>query len=314
MRPFKLWSVYLAVVFLGGALLAPWLWHGVQWLSGHLPVLEPVAHKPFHRYVSRSMLLLALFGLVPLFRRLGGASLSGFGLQRLPGGAKRVAIGFCLGFAILGVVAALDVAIGTHHWGLGCPKSELGLRLLKALLTAAAVSFIEELLFRGALMGSLMRDGRVRTALLASSLLYAWVHFFARVQWQGAIEWNTGLKVLAGMCSGLVEADRLMPSFLNLVLAGTLLGYCYQMRGTLHLPIGLHAGWVFWLKAHGLVSVPAAALATVDGRAPRLDEGWAACLVLTVALGAFLWWSRRQNPSALKPDALPQPAHLEKLA
>jgi membrane protease YdiL (CAAX protease family) len=259
------------------------------------------------------MWLLALIGLVPLVRHLGNTSPTALGLRRLPQGYKRILEGFFLGLAILGTVAVLDVAFGNRRWGLGCPGTELTVRLLKALLTAAAVSCMEEVLFRGALMGSLMRGGRIRTALLAGSVIYAWVHFFARVQWTGAVEWETGLRVLADMCSGLVDAQRLVPAFLNLLLAGVILGCCFAARGTLHLPVGLHAGWIFWLKAYGLVSVSAAKVELIDGRPPRLDEGWPACFVLTMALAGFIWWFRRQPTPLASPDALPRPG-MEKLA
>jgi len=46
----------------------------------------------------------------------------------------------------------------------------------------------------------------------------------------------------------------IIPGFLNLTLAGILLGCAYQKTGNLYFSIGLHAGWIFWLKFYGLVT------------------------------------------------------------
>ena len=68
MRPVRSLLIYAGVVFLGGALLAPWLSWGVQSLAAHLPEFQKLADHPFHRYVNRALLGLALIGLWPLLR------------------------------------------------------------------------------------------------------------------------------------------------------------------------------------------------------------------------------------------------------
>ena len=70
-RPARSLLIYLAAVFLGGALLAPALHAMVTWGGGHWPALQSLAEKPFHRYVSRSILVIAVAGLWPLLRALG---------------------------------------------------------------------------------------------------------------------------------------------------------------------------------------------------------------------------------------------------
>ena len=70
-------GLYVAVVFLGGGLLAPWLYWLVQAFGDSLAGL---ADKPFHRYVNRAMLILALAGMWPLLRAFGARSPREFGL------------------------------------------------------------------------------------------------------------------------------------------------------------------------------------------------------------------------------------------
>ena len=71
MRPFRALTIYLMFVFLGGAVIAPWLWHFAQWFA---PWFPKIAAAPFHRYLDRSFLFLALAGIWPLMRALGATS------------------------------------------------------------------------------------------------------------------------------------------------------------------------------------------------------------------------------------------------
>ena len=77
MRPLRVLVIYITVVFVGGALLAPWLYALAQFLAPTFPKLD---NRPFHLYVNRSLLVLALAGLWPLLRSQGAASWSEIGL------------------------------------------------------------------------------------------------------------------------------------------------------------------------------------------------------------------------------------------
>ena len=80
MRPIRLLLIYLLLVFAGGALLAPWLYALAHSAAAHSPALQHLASSPFHRYVHRSLLGLALIFLWPLFSQLGLRSWRDFGL------------------------------------------------------------------------------------------------------------------------------------------------------------------------------------------------------------------------------------------
>ena len=68
MRPLRALVIYIGVVFVGGALLAPWLYWLAQAFAHSFP---KIAAEPFNRFVNRSLLFLALAGLWPLLRALG---------------------------------------------------------------------------------------------------------------------------------------------------------------------------------------------------------------------------------------------------
>ena len=81
------------------------------------------------------------------------------------------------------------------------------------------VAFVEEVMFRGYFMNVFMERYPPMAAVLISSLLFGFMHFLnPSFGWAG---------------------------FLNITLAGILMGFAFFFRGTIWLPMGLHFGWNF---------------------------------------------------------------------
>src|SRR6185503_6260251 len=167
MRPIQALLLYFLVVFVGGALLAPWLYRLAQWTG-----LESLTQMPFNRFVTRGISLLALLGVWPLLRGLGVRSWSSVGIVKPAGQWKRLGNGFALGFGSLALVAALALACGARQLDGGITGRWWG-ELPGIALTAAVVGILEELLFRGALFGALRREHGWKAALIGSSVVYA---------------------------------------------------------------------------------------------------------------------------------------------
>lgn len=256
MRPVRALLIYLLVVFVLGAFLAPCLFWAVQSLAEHFPALQKMARNPFHRFVNRSLLALALLGLWPFLRVLGIQSWSSVGLVRSAEAWKDLGRGFLLGFLSLALVALIAFGFGARKLNPTLTTSLLLSGLFKALFSAVVVALLEELLFRGALLGSLRRAHSWKTALLVSSAVYAIVHFFQRPQSPSDIHWYSGFVILGRMLQGFVDWELLFPGFLTLTVAGAILALAFLRTGALYRSIGLHAGWVFWLKFYGLLTVP----------------------------------------------------------
>jgi membrane protease YdiL (CAAX protease family) len=281
MRPLRALGIYLVAVFLGGALLAPCLYWLAQSMAGTFPHL---AESPFHRFVNRAVLVLALVGIWPLLRSLGARSCRDLGLVTIRGHWPRLGAGLALGFASLALVAAAALLAGArvtspHAW-----QASLVTKLLGAALTALVVAVLEEILFRGALFGSFRRAMSWPAALLLSSSIYAIVHFMQSAKLEGTVTWHSGLEVLPRMLQGFADLHQIVPGFFNLTLAGALLAYAYQRTGNLWFSIGLHAGWIFWLKSYGILTREAAGANTWFWGTSRLINGWFALFVLAVAL------------------------------
>lgn len=282
MRPLRSLSVYVAVVFLGGALLAPLLYWIAQPLAGIIPKL---GSSPFHRYVDRSLLILALAGLWPLLKSLGARSARDVGLAPPKGHGCEYLKGLSVGFISLAVVAVAAMACGARS--LAVHAGSWPGKLLSAAATALVVSCMEEILFRGAIFGALRRVSGWRTALLASSAIYAIVHFMERARLEGPVQWYSGLQLLPQMLRGFADLHAVIPGFLNLTVAGAILALAYQRTGTLYCSMGIHAGWIFWLKTYGNFTTENAGASAHFWGSSKLIDGWLALPVLLLATLAF---------------------------
>ena len=283
-RPTTSLAVYVCIVFIGGALLAPWLY----WLVNHLAPSSSFATKPFHRYLDRSLLALAIVGIWPLLRYLNVTAPLELFIPSSPHHLKRLGRGALLGFASLACVTGVALAVGARQFALDVHGAKLVEKLAMAAATAIAVALVEEFLFRGAIFGAFRRVWNWRVALLASSVIYAVVHFLSKTDLTGPVTWHSGLDLLLQMFSALANPREALPAMLSLTVVGVALGLAYQRTGDLYFSIGLHAGWVFWLKTYGLVTaaVPntGAALTRIAGSHKVLD-GW---LALAVVLALWL--------------------------
>jgi uncharacterized protein len=284
MRPLRALVIYIVVVFVGGALLAPWLYRLAQTVGHSFP---QIAGAPFHHFVNRSLLILALAGLWTLLCALGATSWRETGLVQLHGQWKKLSGGLLLSFVSLAVVAGTAIGGGDRVFIQGLTAHKIVGTISNAIATAAIVATLEEILFRGGIFGGLRRMFYWPFALIASSLVYALAHFLQRAEWAGAVAWNSGLILLPRMLGGFANLHALVPGFFNLTLAGILLGLAYQRTGNLYFSIGLHAGWIFWLKTCGAFTTSAPRAATWFWGTGKLIDGWFALIVLAVTLVVF---------------------------
>jgi membrane protease YdiL (CAAX protease family) len=293
MRPLWALLIYLAVVFIGGALLAPWLY----WLAQHQP-FPKIANAPFHRFVDRSLLFFALVALWPALRALGAKSWREIGLIPPYGQFKKFFGGLTLGFFSLAVVAGMAIDLGDRVLVTDLTAHKIVGTIFGAIGTAMVVAVLEEILFRGGLFGGLRRMLYWPIALAISSAVYALVHFLQRGEITGAIAWDSGLILLPQMLRGFVDFHAFVPGFFNLMLAGILLGLAYQRTGNLYFSIGLHAGWIFWLKIYGAFTFGPMHNASWFWGGGKLIDGWLAFFVLaaTLFIFKFLPLGERRTP------------------
>jgi membrane protease YdiL (CAAX protease family) len=284
MRPIRALVIYIAVVFIGGALLAPWLYRLAQLFAHSFP---QVASAPFHRFLDRSFLLFALAGLWPMLRSLGATSWRDTGIVPPYGQWNKLFGGLLLGFISLAAVAAVAVGFGGRGVVQDLAAHTVVGIIFSAIGTAAVVGTLEEILFRGGIFGGLRRVLYWPFALVISSVIYALVHFLERVELIGPVAWNSGLVLLPQKLGGLADFHALMPGFFSLTLVGLLLGLAYQRTGNLYFYICLHAGWIFWLKIYSALTVQTSQAATWFLGSGKMTDGWLAFFALAITLVVF---------------------------
>lgn len=286
MRPFRSLLIYFTLVFIGGALFAPWLYWLAHQLAANVPAMAKLASNPFSRFVDRSLLGAALIGIWPLLRFNGTTSGQDMGLTTKKSSAPwLVARGFAVGFGSLACVAIVAILFGARLFNATHSGGQILGRAGSAALIAAIVAFLEEILFRGTLFGILRKTFSWQTALVISSAVYALVHFMQKANPPAVVQWWSGLAMLPKLFQ---NCPPFMPALLTLFIAGAILAVAYQRSGSLFFSMGLHGGWIFWLKFYSFLTVTAPSANSVIWGTDRLIDGWVALFIMCGVFG-FVW-------------------------
>lgn len=291
MRELRLLLVFLMAVFLGGALMAPWLWKLARIAAAHAPAVEGLASQPFHRYVNRCLLVLGLAGLWPLYKAFGIPSPSVHGWSSP--WKRPLAAGMLLGAAALPGILAVALLLGDASPNPSFEAGAAARRLASSLATAAVVALLEEWLFRGVIHGALRRSLPFATTAAVTSFLYALVHFFDRPPAPSTVDAFTGLWTLGQMLRGFTHVDALVPGLLNLFGVGWMLALARERSGGLALCMGIHAGWILPIKAQAsFISMAPSASPLVWG-SHKVFDGWAPSVALALQLVILHLLTRR---------------------
>ena len=243
---------YLAAVVVLGALLAPPLFWGAQWLSRH-GILAWLSQQPFRRYFHRAVLVSALLLVWPVARWLRVPTVHAMGLRPNQRFWQDVATGFAVSFLMMGALAAVLLWLHVAHWRAIIPWADLG----NIAISAVVVSILEECLFRGAILGLLTRALPEWAALSATSALYSIVHFLKSTGPALAMKkvgWLSGFALLPDALARFREPWLVLGGFTTLFCVGWILGWSRLKTRSLAMPMGLHAGWILGIMGFAKVT------------------------------------------------------------
>ena len=232
---------YLIATVLFGALLAPLLYWAVEAANarGSLTFLAPY---DFEKFFHRALLVGALVFLWPLLRWLGIRSWRDLALRPNGNRWRDVAVGFAVAAIPLFCFSVVLLQLGV--WSLRFSVSPLA--LLERTLAAVVVPFLEEPLFRGLILGVLLRAGAPLFATFATSAFFSIVHFLkAPEETTTQVTWSSGFVSIAHSFSQFQQPLLVLAGFSTLFLLGWILADARIRTGSLWLPIGLHGGWIF---------------------------------------------------------------------
>jgi len=303
---------YLVATIILGALLTPPLAWGLQWLNG-LGYLLDQADAPLHRIFNRGILVAAILLIWPVSRWIKVPrlfDLQAFGLKPNPRRWQDLGIGFLGSFLIMALLAAVVIYLEIYTL-----RREIrwdGLQ--KVAISAVFVSLLEEGLFRGILLGLLLRTLNPLLALFSISSIYSIVHFVKPDEHLAAgaeIEWFSGFPLVLDALRNFQfqnwhEFLTLLGGFVTLLCVGWIMGWTRLKTGSLWMAIGLHAGWILGKMGLGPI---ARRKIKADETLPWLGEDITVGLVsimLVLLTGLLIWlWITRVRNKKHEPDMAP---------
>ncbi len=247
----------------------------------------------FGRYFNRSMLIAGLVLLWPLLLRVRILSRargtrpantwSGIGWQT---GVTHGLAGFA---AAAGLLWLLGIAVESGGAFIPSENHPSTREFLSgALIPALGASIIEEWIFRAVLIGLWLRIGSPLSACVGTSLVFAFVHFLdpphgAEIPDPHA--WSAGFGLLGMILRNYFEPQFIAAEFLTLFVVGLSLAWARLRTGSLWLPVGMHAGWIFSFKGFNMFHQPAPS----NGMAPLLVGDTLRAGLLPLATLAITW-------------------------
>jgi membrane protease YdiL (CAAX protease family) len=233
--------VYLLATVLLGATLAPWIFWAGQYAS-KFRFLGFLATTDFQRFFNRSVLVSALFLLLPAFRWIGANRFRDLGLTRNTCPMEHLLGGFLVSSGTIIALGGLLSALGGLEFKSPIPWH----LLLPVALTAISVAIIEENLFRGAILGLLRQSFAPVPAAVFTSALFSIVHFLKPTGEEiSTVHWYSGFEILPHAFWQFSEPLLTLGGFVTIGILGLILAHATMRTSSLWLPIGIHSGVVF---------------------------------------------------------------------
>jgi len=233
-------AAYFAATILVGALLAPLLFWASQSLTAH-GLFPFLAKYNFETFFHRALLIAAAVLLWPFLYISGVRSMADLGLQPNPRWTRDVLTGVLLSAIPLLCCGVLLIALKIYS----LRHSFAWVAFSKTLGASVTVPLIEETLFRGIVLGLLLRTGRQYMSIFTTSAIFSVVHFLkAPSQTSTIITWASGFNSMAHSFEQFGDMTMIASAFTTLFLIGWILADGRMLTRSLWLPIGLHAGWI----------------------------------------------------------------------
>jgi membrane protease YdiL (CAAX protease family) len=222
-------------------------------------------------------------------------------------------MGFGIAAGILLLLGAIYIGIGWYR--VNDEAKPLYRMFFSAIGPGLSVAFLEEFLFRGVLLALILRTLKPFKALLFLSIFFAIVHFLKPPDKLEipAVAWDTGFWLLGKIFGQLSDVDFLLAELILLFCVGWVLGWARLKTGSLWLPIGLHAGWVFGIKFFSAATRKAAKISEMlPWAGPNLKVGFNSVIAVCLC-GVILWLilRRRYPNSAFDPLSVSGGSKLE---
>ena len=235
---------------------------------------------PLQETVVALFSLIGTFTLIGIFRRfIDKESFQSMGFYS-KGYPKETILGLGLGAVMISAGFAILVFIQEIQW---TGTNVVLANILSGICLFLFVAFSEELLLRGYILNNLMKSMHRMVALLISSIFFSLLH--------------------------ILNPDFSWFTFLNILLAGILLGLPYIYTKSLWLPIALHFSWNFFQGTIFGFNVSGQTTYSLFTQARAADSIWnggkfgfegsalSVIFQLIAILGLWLYYSKKEDRS-----------------
>ena len=279
----------------------------IEWLA------SACRNAEFPRFFNRALMISALVLLIPLIQwlrmergklvyrdtpwslRLPEAAIAtneGQPLKRNHRGPGQLFFGFLIAASGLLLLGLALVHANVFVWRNSSPLTGVvlpavnGWKVVRSAVgPAVVVSIIEEIVFRGVLLGLFFRAMRQWPAIVCVSLLFAFVHFLqppAGVVVPDPESPTAGLWLIVQIFARFTQPLDLISGFATLTAVGLVLAYARFRTASLWLPIGLHSGWIFGITVFKAITwvAPGVSPAAKFLTGSTLREGLAPLMVV----------------------------------
>jgi membrane protease YdiL (CAAX protease family) len=232
---------YFACTLLLGLFLAPVLFWTAQALAAH-HILPFLADFDFEAFFHRALMIAAVLLLWPFLRATRVRNLKDLDLAPDPRWKSHLLDGFLL--ALIPLLFFGMALLAFHVYSIRLTIT--GKAMASLVATSTIVPLIEETLFRGLVLGILLRAARPFLAVLVTSAFFSILHFLkAPERTDSVVTWTSGFNSLAHSFVQFSDPVLVGAAFTTLFLIGWILADTRLRTHSLWLPIGLHAGWIF---------------------------------------------------------------------
>ena len=286
MRVLILLLLYIVLSIICGALLSYPL----------MVILEPLLELGYRKYPHYSTLLCGVIFSILYVKCLRLPVKQSLGYdQPVRPFIKHIIQGCLAGMAMMAIVAITLQITGIHvvDSSRAINPGAVLEKLSGIILAALAIGFIEESIFRGALLAGLHRQLNAVVAILLSALLYAAVHFIYYPIPPEGMEIRP-LTAFMAIPQALHRFSNpvIIDHFMTLTMFGVLLGLIRLRSSSLATCIGVHVGVVIVIK---LVRYYTNSVHSHDYLLlNRYNDmvGWFTCMVLLLTALLYAWLSR----------------------
>ena len=250
-------AVYIGATIFAAFATAPAYWF-VEWVHSVSPsdTTTWLLGKKMDVYFDRMRWIPIIIFLPWVLAKCGLFSIKNLGIRFNAQSLFSAGKFFLFGIVLAGAIFSMQIMFADSSLKAGLDFSTVLKAMSTAILGAVILSFLEEIVFRGLIMRTIYTASTPLTAVILSSLFFAYKHFkvpdSAWANIPGGLrctDWDIGFFVAYYDAIGISENFALVP-FCSLAMFGMLLCAVYIKTKNLLIPISLHAGLVFMIQLY----------------------------------------------------------------